>query len=76
VAWIGDGKQRNGRSMDDATKRQKQTPAALWIGLGLASGVALYHVISKMANETARGQALPVGGRYERFAEEFGDLDY
>lgn len=62
--------------MVEQTKTAKQTPAALWIGLGLASGVALYHVISKMANETARGQPLPVGGRYDRFAEEFGDLDY
>ncbi len=62
--------------MAEQNKNPKQAPAALWIGVGLASGVALYHVIAKMANETARAQALPVGGRYERFAEEFGDLDY
>tara|TARA_R110000824_G_scaffold275134_2_gene463831 strand:- start:718 stop:909 length:192 start_codon:yes stop_codon:yes gene_type:complete len=63
--------------MVENEKTKKQTPAALWIGVGLASGVALYHVINKMASENARGQtALPVGGRYDRFAEEFGELDY
>lgn len=39
--------------MDETQPKKSNSASALWIGIGVAGGLALYHVISKMAAETA-----------------------
>ncbi len=62
--------------MDETQPKKSNSASALWIGIGVAGGLALYHVISKMAAETAartagNGYLPPVRERVDAF-----ELDY
>jgi len=62
--------------MDETQPKKSNSASALWIGIGVAGGLALYHVISKMAAETA---ARTAGNGYLPHVRERVDafeLDY
>ena len=63
--------------MDETQPKKNGGAAALWVGLGVAGGLALYHLIAKMAADTATRAA--GGGAYmpparERF--ELAEYDF